>query len=136
MKPLSPTIDFTPTAVVTDSSDDLPTEPWHSLGLQWGTLNHCSQVKTVYKDRKFRKQGLLGHLMSPYDPQGSVSRVMIDGKLIQRDVCPPKNQDQYYQLEWGDPLPDSPSISVDILADSDWIIGPKFLRPKELIISV
>ena len=46
--------------------------------------------------------------MSPYNPDGSVSPAMLDSKLIQRDICPPKDKDHFdaLKLGWDDPLPE------------------------------
>ena len=50
---------------------------------------------------------VLSNLMSTWDPFGFVCAVILHGKLIQRDICPPKERDPHnlLSLGWDDPLP-------------------------------
>ena len=52
--------------------DPLTSEPANgkSLGLQWDIERDEFSIKTEFKDRPYTKRGLLGYIMSPYDPMG------------------------------------------------------------------
>ena len=107
-EPLPPMVHLSPADAVMDLSDESPAEPAQSLGLQWDTEIDTHQVNWVHKERPFTNRGYLSIHMSPYDPGGSVSPAILDSKLIQRDICPPKDKDHFDTLELGcyDPLPE------------------------------
>ena len=59
------------------------------------------------RDRPMTRRGLLGTIMSPYDPMGIAAPAMLKCKLFQREVLPPSRDDphNYNTLGWDDPLP-------------------------------
>ena len=59
------------------------------------------------KKRDMTRRGLLGYIMSPYDPFGIVEPAMLTTKLLQREIIPPQKNDphNYHALGWDDPLP-------------------------------
>ena len=77
-----------------------------SLGLTWNTESDTFQIKTKIIERPYTKRGLLGHLMSPFDPPGFISPAMIKHKLLQRMIAPKKDEDpeNFQKLDWDDPL--------------------------------
>ena len=72
-----------------------PTEESTSLGLQWHIQHDTFSIKTEYKDRPGSKRGLLGHIMSVYDPQGIAAPAMLSCKLLQREIFPRKERSKY-----------------------------------------
>ena len=48
-----------------------------SLGLQWHIKQDTFSIKIEFKDRPKTKRGLLGHIMSVYDPQEIAAPAMI-----------------------------------------------------------
>ena len=101
-QPPPPTVDLSPA----DTSEPAP-QMGHSLGLQWDTTNDLFRVKMEFKDRPKTKRGLLGYIMSPYDPFGQVSPAMLSCKLLQREIFPPKYQDPLNMQSkgWDDAIP-------------------------------
>ena len=79
----------------------------HSLGLQWDTIKDDLSVRSVTRDKDFTKRGLVSLMMSAFDPKGQISPVMLEGKLMQRAICPQKDLDAFgcFRLDWDDPLP-------------------------------
>ena len=67
------------------------------------------------RDRPTTRRGLLGTIMSPYDPMGIAAPAMLKYKLFQREVIPPSRDDphNYHTL---DPLAESGAMG-DVLAD-------------------
>lgn len=90
-----------------DLSSDNFSKGHSSLGLQWDLQQDSLNIKTEFKDRPMTKRGLLGHLMSPYDPFGIAAPAMLAPKLLQREIMPPSENDPhlYHALDWDDPLP-------------------------------
>ena len=78
-----------------------------SLGLQWDMETDRLSIKTELKNRPMTRRGLLGYVMSPYDPLGIAAPVMLLCKLLQREVFPPLNDDphNYAALGWDGILP-------------------------------
>ena len=78
-----------------------------SLGLQWDLESDLLYIKTEMRDRPMTRRGLLGTIMSPYDPMGIAAPAMLKCKLFQREVLPPSRDDphNYHKLGWDDPLP-------------------------------
>ena len=111
-KHLPPIVQFSPEAAMLDpgseDEDSAEAVPSTALGLQWDTRKDTLRVKGSLRDKKFTKRGHLSHTMAQFDPDGIIAPAMLDAKLIQRDVCPPKKQDPYnlQGLGWDDPLPE------------------------------
>ena len=78
-----------------------------SLGLQWHIKKDTFSIKIKFKDRPKTKRGLLGHIMSVYDPQGIAAPAMLSCKLLQREIFPRKEEDPHctHALGWDDPIP-------------------------------
>ena len=78
-----------------------------SLGLQWHIKKDTFSIKNEFKDRPKTKRGLLGHIMSVYDPQGIAAPAMLSCKLLQREIFPRKEEDPHctHALGWDDPIP-------------------------------
>ena len=53
------------------------------------------------------RRGLLGYIMSPYDPFGIAAPAMLSTKLFQRELIPPEDNDPhgYHALGWDGALP-------------------------------
>ena len=75
-----------------------------ALGLQWNLQQDTYSVKTELKVRPMTRRGLLGYIMSPYDPFGIVEPAMLSTKLLQREIIPPKSDDphNFHDLGWDD----------------------------------
>ena len=82
-------------------------EESNSLGLQWHIKHDTFSIKIEFKDRPKTKRGLLGHIMSVYDPQGIAAPAMLSCKLLQREIFPRKDEDPHYTHAqgWDNPIP-------------------------------
>ena len=100
--------DAVPSDVLYDGTDSAETAASSALGVRWDTVKDALSSKTAYKDRRFTKRGLVGHVNTTYDPDGIIAPARLDMRLMHRDVCPPKKQDVYncFNLGWDDPLPE------------------------------
>ena len=76
-------VDFSPK----DASNHTPSMG-HSLALQWNTEQDYFQIKVAFKNRPKTKRGLLGDIMTPFDPHGFVSPAMLACELLQREIFP------------------------------------------------
>ena len=52
------------------------------LGILWDPQEDILQIKTINKDSKLTKQGLLSFISSIYDPIRIISLLMLEAKLI------------------------------------------------------
>ena len=52
-------------------------------------------IKTEFKPRSMTKQGLLGYIMSPYNPMGLATPAMLKCKLLQREIIPQITNDPH-----------------------------------------
>ena len=69
------------------------------LGLPWDKVQDTLSVVFPAETAELTKRRVLANLAKVYDPLGLVSPVMLEGKLIYREIC---NQ----KLAWDAPLPD------------------------------
>lgn len=78
-----------------------------TLGLQWDAAADTLTVKTDIPDRPFTKRGILATTHSIFDPLGLVSPIVLEGKLFQRMINPPKTskQQSLNDFDWDDSLP-------------------------------
>ena len=70
------------------------------LGLPWDKVNDCLRVEFPTIPAVLMKQGVLAYLVKVYDPFGLVSPVLLEGKLIYRDICDTK-------MRWDAPISDT-----------------------------
>ena len=79
-----------------------------SLGLLWNTEEDTFRIKSKRLERPYTKRGLLALLMSPFDPPGFISPLLLKHKLLQRNIIPRKTDGSanMLKLDWDDPLPE------------------------------
>ncbi len=84
-----------------------PTDESSSLGLQWHIKQDTFSIKTIYKEYSKTKRGLFGQIGAVYDPQGIADPVMLEAKLLRREIIPRKEEDPHctHVLGWDDPIP-------------------------------
>ena len=61
-----------------------------TLGICWNNNEDYFSVIINIPDRPFTKRGILATVNSIYDPMGFVGPVVLEGRLIQRAIMPPK----------------------------------------------
>ena len=61
-------------------TNNIPIE--RGLGILWDPQEDILQIKTINKDSKLTKQGLLSFISSIYDPIRIISLLMLEAKLI------------------------------------------------------
>ena len=100
---------YFPKSELSTSVSLLPTEQPHShsaLGMMWNTQKDAFVVKVSLPSKVFTKRGILSIINSLYDPMGAISPIILEGRLIQREILPPKNSKSDLHLyDWDDPLP-------------------------------
>ena len=96
-----------PEVINLSEENNNPTEESTSLGLQWHIKEDTFSIKTIHKDRPKTKRGLFGHIGAVYDPQGIADPVMLEAKLLRREIIPRKEEDPHctHALGWDDPIP-------------------------------
>lgn len=77
----------------------LPTQ--RSLGLRWNTDTDCFTFKVNYAERSYTRCGLLYVINSVFDPIGFLQPVVIEGKLLLREMMSVTSK-----TDWDDPLPE------------------------------
>ncbi|XP_018018481.1 uncharacterized protein LOC108675002 [Hyalella azteca] len=101
-----------------------PTSVQRTLGVAWSTLNDAFMINVTIPQRSFTKRGIISVVNTIYDPLGLVSPVTLMGRLIQRDVLPPKDSVNLLQnFGWDDLLPDQYKVGWD-----RWIESLRLLK--------
>ena len=70
------------------------------LGLPWDKVNDRLRVEFPTIPAVLTKRGVLAYLAKVYDPLGLVSPVLLEGKLIYRDICDAR-------MRWDAPISDT-----------------------------
>ena len=70
--------------VVNLDLNDMPIE--RGLDIIWDPQEEILQIKTINKDKKLTKRGLLSFISSIYDPIRMISPLMLEPKLIIREL--------------------------------------------------
>jgi hypothetical protein len=78
--------------------DTLPVQ--RSLGMSWDVATDCITYRVSDDIKAFTRRGVLSTINSLFDPIGFVAPVVLQGKLLLRDMM---NKDE--ALDWDDPLP-------------------------------
>lgn len=106
-----------------------------TLGLQWNADADTLTIKTKVPDRPFTKRGILATTHSIFDPLGLVSPIILEGKLFQRMITPPKSSQQqpFNGLDWDDDLPEEHleqwNIWKQSLSSADGLSVPRCIHP-------
>ena len=78
-----------------------------TLGITWLTDHDQFIISTDVPHKPYTKRGILSVINSIYDPLGILCPVILQGKIIQREVLPSKSQDlDLFKYGWDDILPD------------------------------
>ena len=77
----------------------------HALGVEWNTDQDEFVITPNIPSRPFTKRGILSVINSLYDPIGLASPVILQGRLIQREIL--LNNPELSKYDWDDKLPDS-----------------------------
>ena len=99
-----------------DSVD--PDRNTSSLGLLWNTEEDTFRIKSKWLEQPYTKRGLLALLISPFDPPGFISPLLLN-KLLQRSIIPRKTEETavMLKLDCDDPLseciPEDESLHPD-----------------------
>ncbi|XP_048759507.2 uncharacterized protein LOC125669103 [Ostrea edulis] len=80
------------------SSDTLPVQ--RSLGLNWDIETDSFMFKLAKDIKPYTRRGILSTINSVYDPLGFLAPVLIQGKLIQRELTTGN-------VDWNETLPQS-----------------------------
>ena len=98
-----------PSSELASEPSQLPLEQksCHSaLGITWDTANDLLVMKVQIPNKIFSKRGVLSIINSLYDPSGMICPVVLQGRLIQREILPPKtNNSEVHEYGWDDILP-------------------------------
>ena len=73
-----------PPKIVNSDLNGIPIE--RALGIIWDPQEDILQIKTISKDSKLTKRGLLSFISSIYDPIGIISPLMLEPKLIIQEL--------------------------------------------------
>lgn len=103
------------------------------LGLQWDKVPDTLSVVFPAETAELTKHGVLANLAKVYDPLGLVSLVMLEGKLIYREICNQKLSrdallpDVYANpwKNWEHKLPDSVTLPRGLATYQEPIKGVK-----------
>ena len=87
------------------ASTTLPSENENctALGVQWNTESDRFTLIPNIPSRPFTKRGILSTINSLFDPQGIASPVILQGRLMQRQIL--LNDSDLKKYEWDDQLP-------------------------------
>ena len=79
-----------------------------TLGVQWDRVSDEFLFVVNLPDKPFTKRGMMSINQSIYDPQGLIAPCILIGRLIQREVLPPKKKmtPELESCGWDDPLPE------------------------------
>ena len=128
--------------------DAFPTSEWSevalaqepsaskALGLIWNPVQDSLGIVSNVPNRPFTKRGVLATINSTYDPLGILSPVLLQGKIIQREVLPQKGRGSpsIDRLGWDDPLPAEHKLRwnqwLRSLDDISLITIPRCHKPK------
>ena len=79
-----------------------------TLGVQWDRVSDEFYFMVNIPDKPFTKRGMLSINQSLYDPLGLISPCILIGRLLQREILPPKNKltPEIESCGWDDPLPE------------------------------
>ena len=85
-----------------------------TLGVTWNATLDVFSINVNVKERMFTKRGVLSFINGLYDPLGFVCSVILEGKLFQRRILPPKGRNPteiassqlMERYGWDDPLPE------------------------------
>ena len=113
-----------------------PEEDARVLGMRWSpdkdTLSICSKVPV----RPFTKRGLLAMIHGVFDPLGMADPCVLPGKLLQREIMPPKKDltPELETLDWDDELPPKflPKWNrwIETLQEIDTLHIPRCHQPR------
>ena len=94
-----------PDALRSVSLTTLPSEnpSCSALGVQWNTENDRFVLLPDLPSRPFTKRGILSTINSLFDPLGMVSPVLLQGRLMQREIL--SNKKDLSKYDWDDNLP-------------------------------
>lgn len=81
-------------------SDELPMQ--RSLGLSWDTSADTIKFQLSSEPRPYTRRGVLSMINSVFDPIGFAAPVVIQGKLLLREMLSSSKS-----VDWDDPLPES-----------------------------
>jgi hypothetical protein len=73
--------------------------PARGLGLKWNKIEDTLQVDFPTVPAVLTKRGVLAYLAKVYDPLGLISPMMLEGKIIYREICEEK-------IRWDGSIPD------------------------------
>ena len=71
----------------------------HSLGLWWDVSTDTFTFEISQEDKIFTKRGVLSVINSVFDPLGFLAPVIIQGRILMRDIMSKT-------LEWDEPIPE------------------------------
>ena len=74
-----------------------------ALGVYWDTQSDQLMIIPSIPNRPFTKRGILSMINSLFDPLGLVSSVILQGRLIQRQIL--TNSPELDKYDWDDELP-------------------------------
>ena len=77
--------------------DEAPLQ--HSLGLCWDVSTDTFTFEISQEDKAFTKRGVLSVINSIFDPLGFLAPVIIQGRILMRDIMSKT-------LEWDEPIPE------------------------------
>lgn len=101
-------------------SDELPMQ--RSLGLSWDTFADTIKFQLSSEPRPYTRRGVLSMINSVFDPIGFAAPVVIQGKLLLREMLSSSKS-----VDWDDPLP------VSLMARwNKWVTSLTDLRTLEI----
>ncbi|XP_021180355.2 uncharacterized protein LOC110369531 [Fundulus heteroclitus] len=77
--------------------DDLPDQ--HSLGVKWNIMEDYFTFHIPHTDKPYTRKGVLSTVNSVFDPLGFLSPIIIQGRLLLRELS-------LQTTEWDEPLPE------------------------------
>ena len=77
-----------------------------TLGVSWDTQEDVFVMRVCVPHRLFTKRGIVSVINTIYDPWGLASPAVLEGKLLQRKIIPPKKEGSPLKnYDWDDILP-------------------------------
>ncbi|XP_063446815.1 uncharacterized protein LOC134726347 [Mytilus trossulus] len=82
-------------------ADSVPLQ--RSLGLYWDLATDCFTYRISEESKPFTRRGVLSTLNSLFDPLGFVAPVIVEGKIILRELMA-------QSVDWDEPLPENSKL--------------------------
>ena len=107
-----------------------------TLGLKWEISSDKFVLTFHIPNKCFTKRGVLSTVNSIYDPLGFVAPIVLAGRLLQREMIPPKKSDsRMHNYDWDDALPEEYRSSwirwISAVSNAQQLSLPRCFIPRD-----